>query len=244
MIRAVSAVALATTIAFHPIAAAASEACAADAMLVFDGSGSMAEMGSNGLNTPRIIEAREAVKKAMPFIAPVRRVGLIVYGPRSPSVKTDRCGNVSLHFAPTADAGGLIVSAIGALAPEGETPLTESVAQAAEVLDYTAKPAMIVLVTDGKETCGGSPCQLAGELAEAAKDLTVHVIGFRVRPGFFSWNTKEGETATVAECLAAANGGRYVAAESVLDLATALEETLGCMQLSEAAPVRQSNGRS
>ena len=90
-----------------------------------------------------------------------------------------------------------------------------------------------MLVTDGKETCGGSPCHLAGQLAQDAADLTVHVIGFKVRSSFFTWNDKLQQGATVAECLAVANGGKYVPAESVDELADALEETLGCLVISD-----------
>ena len=49
----------------------------------------------------------------------------------------------------------------------------------------------IVLLTDGKETCGGSPCQLAGTLAAEAHDLTVHVIGFKVRDDHFGWDADQ-----------------------------------------------------
>ena len=41
--------------------AAASEDCTEDAMIVFDGSGSMAEMGFNQIDEPRIFSARRAV---------------------------------------------------------------------------------------------------------------------------------------------------------------------------------------
>ena len=48
-----------------------------------------------------------------------------------------------------------------ALVPAGKTPLTSAVEQAAEVLDYRAKPGVIVVVTDGEETCGGRLASLA-----------------------------------------------------------------------------------
>ena len=44
------------------------------------------------------------------------------------------------------------------LVPTGKTPLTTAVEQAAQVLDYRNKPGVVVLVTDGEETCGRSPC--------------------------------------------------------------------------------------
>ena len=50
-------------------------------MIVFDGSGSMAEMGFNDISEPRIFEARKAIADVTPDIARDRRLGLIVYGP-------------------------------------------------------------------------------------------------------------------------------------------------------------------
>ena len=213
------------------VTAAASEDCTADAMLVFDGSGSMAEMGFNLLDRPRILEAREAVHAVMPHIAPVRRLGLIVYGPGD----SGGCGNIALRFAPMRDAGPRVVAEIDGLQPDGETPLTEAVAQAAGVLLAGSMDGTVVLVTDGKETCNGSPCELAAQLAADAPGLTVHVIGFKVRSDHFGWvqHTNIMST-TVAECLAEQTGGRYVPAESVDELAEALDETLGCRLISRA----------
>ena len=202
--------------------------CASDAMVVFDGSGSMAEMGFNLLNEPRIHAARRAVRQVMPGLAATRRLGLIVYGPGQRQV----CGHVDLRFSPIPDAAPRIIGAIEALAPDGETPLTEAVRQAADVLDFTRRPGVVVLVTDGKETCGGAPCQLAAQLAADAADLTVHVIGFKVEPPHFNWpSVRASERSvgtTVAKCLADQTGGKYVSTETVEELAQALRETLGC----------------
>lgn len=207
--------------------------CTSDAMVVFDGSGSMAEMGFNQLGAPRIFDARKAVRASIPPVANVRRVGLIVYGPG----QGDTCDNVALHFAPRENAAPAIIGAIDALAPEGTTPLTRAVARAAAVLDYRNSPGVVVLVTDGKETCGGAPCTLAADLAHQARDLTVHVIGFRVRPDRFNWDSAQTgprpEAISVARCLADRTGGLYVSAETVQDLTAALRQTLGCAVIGQ-----------
>lgn len=101
-------------------------------------------------------------------------------------------------------------------------------AQAADVLKYRERPGLIVVLTDGEETCGGSPCDLGKELHGDAVRLTVHVIAFRMKD--FSWT---GELSIIdAKCLAEANGGLYVTAEAEQDLAEALAKTLGCPMLS------------
>lgn len=212
----------------------AQDACSLDAMVVFDGSGSMAEMGFNLLDEPRIFDARRAVRKVMPQVAPTRRLGLVTYGFGT----EDSCASVDLRFPPEPDAADHLISEVERLHPGGETPLTEAIAEAARVLDYTRKAGEIVLVTDGKETCGGAPCQLAAELAQGP-NLTVHVIGFRVRGEHFTWPEDEGAFVTpVSRCLADRTGGLYVHAETLDDLVGALRVTLGCQILSEATPAR------
>ncbi|SEN51228.1 vWA domain-containing protein [Palleronia pelagia] len=206
--------------------AIASQDCTEDAIIVFDGSGSMSEMGFNRLDTPRIFEAREALHRIIPRIERLRRLGLTVYGP---GAARDACENVTHHFPPVAGAGARILSVIDELAPAGPTPLTRAVAEAAEALDYTRRPATVVLVTDGKETCGGATCQLAAHLAHEGVDLTVHVIGFKVRAEHFDWGRGVNVGAeTAASCLAETTGGQYVPAETVDDLVSALSLTLGC----------------
>ena len=207
----------------------AATGCATDAMLVFDGSASMAEIGFDIKAATRITEARDAMRRAMPHqIAPYRRVGLLAYGPGP----KDACDNINLRFAPIPEAAALVIAEVEALRPGGLTPLAESVRAAAEVLEYRKHPGLVVLVTDGNETCGGRPCALGRELAAEARDITVHVIGFRVVVDFFSWDSPEAGTYiqgnTVAKCLSDATGGMYVSTETVDELAAALRETLGC----------------
>jgi Ca-activated chloride channel family protein len=219
---------------FCGVPAWAGSDCTEDAMIVFDGSGSMSEMGFNLLDQPRIFDARQAVRRAMPRVAPFRRLGLIVYGPGQKTA----CENIDLRFTPIPAADGPIIAAVDALEPKGETPLTEAVRRAADVLDYTRRPATVVLVTDGKETCGGLPCELAADLAADGVDLTVHVIGFKVRSDYFSWDSQDDAHRygyTVAQCLANRTGGKYVDAETVDELVQALQETLGCPLFSAAS---------
>lgn len=195
-------------------------------MIVFDGSGSMAEMGFNNIDEPRIFEARRAMAQAIPQIADLRRLGLVIYGPGGP----DSCAGLDLRFAPLRNAAGRILSDINGLQPAGDTALTQAVALAAKTLRAGAKPGTIVLVTDGKETCGGAPCQLAAELVATSYDLTIHVIGFKVRGDRFSWSQTSDyqQSVSVARCLAERTGGLYLGAETVDDLVSALRKTLGC----------------
>ncbi|MEL7164588.1 MAG: VWA domain-containing protein [Pseudomonadota bacterium] len=220
--------ALAMATVFGP-SARADNTCTNDAMIVFDGSGSMAEMGFNLIDEPRIFEARRALADVLPEIAVQRRLGLLIYGPGG----ADTCSGVDLRFAPVENAAARITNAVEALQPTGDTALTVAVDTAAELLLERQSGGTVLLVTDGKETCGGAPCALAAELS--GKDITVHVIGFKVRGEFFAWGEQAGEeyrnSETVARCLADRTGGLYVGAETVQDLIAAFRKTLGCKVL-------------
>ena len=164
---------------------------------------------------------RAALAKVLPGITHSRRVGLITFGP-------NQC-NLRLELKPTENSASQIMSIVDALIPAGQTPLTAAVAEAAEVLDFREKPGVIVLLTDGEETCGGNPCNLGKRLHAEADQLTVHVIGIRVKG--YTWMGEQSLLDT--KCLAEQNGGLYISVESEDDLAKALEKTLGCPMLSD-----------
>jgi Ca-activated chloride channel family protein len=204
--------------------------CTEDAMIVFDASGSMS--GNQTLGIPnsraRIDEVRSALAQVLPNATKHRKVGLITYGPGP----YNQC-NVKLALKPTPDAANIIMSTVNALVPAGKTPLTSAVEQAAQVLDYRSKPGVIVVVTDGEETCGRSPCELGKQLHLLGNQLTVHVIAFRYEG--FSWTG--GSSVMDLMCLADENHGLYARANSEEDLVEALEKTLDCPMVSDASPV-------
>ncbi len=203
--------------------------CTEDAMIVFDGSGSMYGDGWGYASTSRmsrIDNARSALASVLPNITRVRRVGLITFGPGT----YNQC-NVKLELKPTPNAADRIMSIINALVPAGKTPLTSAVEQAANVLDFREKPGVIVVLTDGEETCGRSPCELGKELHAEAEQLTINVIGLRVKG--FSWTGEQSLVET--ECLAEQSNGLYIAVATEDELASAFEKTLGCPMLSQRA---------
>ena len=199
--------------------------CTEDAMIVFDASGSMAGNTVQGLfsDKTRIDEVRKALGEVLPEVTKFRKVGLITYGPGP----YGQC-NVDLAFPPIPNATDRIMSVVNALNPAGKTPLTEAVRQAAEVLDYKTEKGVVVLVTDGEETCGGAPCDLGKFLKANSRALTVHVIGYQLTG--FSWTG--AESILDVQCLAEETGGLYIAAKNRDDLVKAFEKTLGCPMMS------------
>lgn len=199
-------------------------------MIVFDASGSMAGNTVQGLfsDVTRIDEVRKALAQVLPGVTKIRKVGLVSYGPGP----YGQC-NVVLDFRPMPNAAAPIMSAVNALNPAGKTPLVKAVEMAAEVLDYKSSQGVVVLVTDGEETCGGAPCEL-GKLIKANGRLTVHVVGYQLKA--FRWTG--AQSFLDVKCLAEETGGLYITAENRQDLVQAFERTLGCPMLSAADPLR------
>ena len=204
--------------------------CVEDAMIVFDASGSMSGdgwgYGSETAGTvSRIDKVRAVLAEVLPGVTRIRRVGLITFGPGP----YNQC-NVQLDLRPTDHAADRILAVVKGLTPAGKTPLTAAVARAADVLDVSNKPGLIVVVTDGEETCGGLLCDLGKKLHAEAVRLTVHVISLRVKG--LSW---VGEQSVLdAKCLAEQNGGLYLTAETQDELKEAIDKTLGCPMVTEA----------
>ena len=99
------------------------------------------------------------------------------------------------------------------------------------MLKYRERPAVIVLLTDGEETCGGNPCALAQMLSEAeSADLTVHVIGYMTA------HTSGMPARYATRCLPEQTGGLYITTETTDELIAALQKTLGCALLSVLEP--------
>jgi len=211
-------------------------ACADDAMLVFDGSGSMAERTFARTGVSRIDDAQVAVSRVMPEISRYRDIGLLIYGPGG----HDACGGINIAFEPQSDMSDEIIDAINAVSPYGLTPLADSVHMAALAMDYENEPATIVVVTDGYETCGGAPCDLAKELSARSAGLQIHVVGFNLPDETVGYQTDlsvKTDASPGARCLAEATGGRYVATRTADELVEALNSTLGCMLLVGREPL-------
>jgi Ca-activated chloride channel homolog len=227
----------AIALAGHVCAAEAQDAergpCTDDAMIVFDASGSMSGNQTLGIpnSKPRIDEVRYALAQVLPSATKFRRVGLVTYGPGP----YNQC-NVSLDLKPTANAAKQIMRAVNRIVPAGKTPLTSGIEQAAEALDYRNKPGVIVVVTDGEETCGRSPCDVSKMLHDNAAQLTVHVIGFRYSG--YSWTGQNSIMDLM--CIADLNNGLYIKANNEDELIHALEKTLDCPMVSQAPlnPIR------
>ncbi|MDH3644571.1 MAG: VWA domain-containing protein, partial [Gammaproteobacteria bacterium] len=162
-------------------------------MLVLDASGSM--WGQiDGVTKIEI--ARDVVAAMVNDWNPEHHLGLIAYGHR----REGDCDDIeTLIPIGTIDAEGFR-STLNSVKPKGKTPLSAAVQQAASVLDFESRTATVILVSDGRETCGLDPCLVADQLEKAGIDFTAHVIGFDINAP---------QDIAQLECMAERTGGRY-----------------------------------
>ena len=145
--------------------------------LVLDASGSMNAKLPSG--ETRIDVARRAVKGVAALAPAGAQLSLRLYGAQSPATqKNCHDTHLALPSGPAGAAAATIAASVDGATAQGYTPIAYSLEQAQGDFPAEAKERVIVLVSDGKETCKGDPLLAAKALA--AKGITVHTVGFVV----------------------------------------------------------------
>ena len=146
-------------------------------LLIMDASGSMNARLPGG--ETRIAIAQRAVKGVASFVPAEAQLSLRLYGAQSPKAeKNCQDTNLAVPFGAAGSSADAITTSVDAAVAQGYTPIAFSLEQAANDFPADAKERVIVLVSDGKETCEGDPTVAARALA--AKGITVHTVGFIV----------------------------------------------------------------
>ena len=143
-------------------------------------------------------------------------LALRAYGSTSAS-ESNNCADSNLLVPFGETNRDYVRRAIAGLKPTGQTPIAYALNQAARDFGTLDSDRIIVLVSDGIESCGGDPVQAAYALRE--RGITAHLIGFGLG------NAADEDTASL-RAVANAAGGRYVTASSAEELQTALAETV------------------
>lgn len=176
--------------------------------LILDASGSMwAKLGSS----TRIEVAKDALGKIIDDLSERKgiAVGLRVYGHR-----TNDCKDTKLEIPIGPLDGKKMKAFIGKIKPKGKTPIAYSLQEAAKDFrkDFTGSK-VIILVTDGLESCSGDPCAAAKALAEKGIVSKIHVVGFGM----------DKKSVSQLECIVKPSGGLLLEANSAAELAKAFD---------------------
>jgi hypothetical protein len=182
-----------------------------DILFLLDGSGSMKE--KIGGET-KIESARKGLRTALGEISKDSFAGLRIYGNRVPQTnKTASCKDSTLEIPFGAVVPEKFEQTAAKVTPLGYTPISYSLEQARNDFPTDRESTkVIILLTDGEETCGGNPKATVEAMIKDGFAVKVYTIGFAVN------DIAEKELRDVA----AVSGGKYFSATNASELKDAL----------------------
>ena len=101
--------------------------------------------------------------------------------------------------------------AVDSFTAKGETPIAYSLEKSVGDLGSSGKR-VLILISDGEESCSGDPCPAARRLAKAGVDLQFNAIGLAVK----------AKARQQLQCIAKAGDGNYYDADNTSDLEDAV----------------------
>jgi Ca-activated chloride channel family protein len=146
-------------------------------LFILDASNSM--NSAWGMQT-RIQAAKDVINKELEDLrgVPDTEVALRVYGHQSPITNTEQdCNDTKLEVPFGANNLDAIQLKIKSLVAKGATPIARSLEAAAGDFPDTLAKNIIILITDGLESCDNDPCIIAKKLKEKGVKVTPFVIG-------------------------------------------------------------------
>ena len=180
--------------------------------IILDASGSM----SGQIDGRRKIAIAHAALVALVGKLPDHtNVALRAYGHR----KSNDCSDVELLTPLGALDRGALTAQINAVNPaqEGRTPIGTSLKQVAQDLQGAQGDVLVVLVSDGDETCDGDPAAVATRIHADNAKIRFDVIGFNVGPK--EWRAR-------LSGIAQGGGGNYFDAKDAAQLVDALQQAV------------------
>lgn len=184
-------------------------------LIILDCSYSM-EDEINGIR--KIDIARSVINEVLKQLPGNINVGLRVYGHTKSLLGFNDCKATELLVPIAPNTQNAVFACMKNLNPVGWTPICYSLEQAIQNDFGTFGKKRIILVSDGMETCGGSPCDFAIDLMKTRKDISVDVIGFDL--------ASEPEAISQLKCVALATHGKFYTADNAYEFTESLKNSL------------------
>lgn len=188
-------------------------------VLVLDASGSM---GDKVGDTVKFDTARTELGEVVAQYGDQLSFGLVAFGHR----KASNCADSEILAKPGALTPDSYEKLLGGLKAKGQAPIAAALSDAASLVGHADQPFDVVLVADGGDSCDADICVTADALKQKAKGLRIHVVGIG----------EEAEKLEPLSCVAAATGGKFVAATSE----SALKQGLSAVFEAIASPAAPS----
>lgn len=184
-------------------------------VIIMDSSGSMA---AKVHGKTRMAIAQNAATTFVKGLKPDINLALMLYGHKGSNQKKDKelsCRGIETVYSFQQLNPTLVTARIERMQPVGYTPIGASLDQAGELFaDFPAEKNrnIVILISDGKETCGSDPISKAKQLHVSLSHATINVIGLDVG----------GEVEEQLHAIATAGEGKYYSARTSRELNTVL----------------------
>lgn len=181
--------------------------------LILDASNSMWGQGPGGR---KIDLAKKAITSLVQDLPDTSRVALRVYGHRHSRDLGD-CQDSELLVPMGPLNKTELIKQVESITPRGMTPLAYSLKQVLKDLGDAPGEKLVILVSDGKESCGGDPVAAVKALRQQGVDMRIEVVGLAVA---------DTETKRQLDSIATLARGRYRAAKDAPELKAALADAV------------------
>lgn len=196
-------------------------------LFVLDGSGSMEALWD--AKQSRMDVAKSILTRLVDSlrINPALEIGLRVYGHQFPR-SSNNCKDSRLEVPFGQKNHNAIITKIKSITPRGVTPITYAIEQAAKDFPSAAGYRnILILITDGVESCGGDPCSMSKELQKKGVFLRPFVIGLGLKGG------------AVLDCV-----GKYIDSENAQSFNKVLNQSIEVSLAKTTVSIELLNGQN
>jgi len=166
-------------------------------VLVLDASKSMNDKIGDAV---KMDVARDGLRRAVKNYADRLSFGLVAFGHR----KASNCADAEILAKPGALTAKTSEKLLNGIKAKGQAPVAAAISDAASLAGSPGTPLDVVLVADGGDSCDADICVTADALKQKSKGLRIHVVALG----------DEMKDLQPLACIAAATGGKFVAATS------------------------------
>lgn len=158
----------------------------------------------------RLSSAQKALTSVVAGLPDTVRTGMVLAG---------NCDGVDTRDYFDLDKRGELIDIIKSAQVDGGTPLGKAIRAAGDMVPGTGEDSLIVVLSDGMDSCYGNPCAEASRLA-------------RIKPGV-RINVVDIGNAGAGGCLAEATGGKVIVADQTEDLSQMLAQAANDLSVPE-----------
>ncbi len=186
-------------------------------LLLVDGSGSMNALLAGGVKVDLLKKTLKDLA-IQPFPADTQRfLGLRVFGATA-AIEEKDCQDTQILSPIKPIEASPWASSVDKLGAKGSSPLAYAMDQTAEDFPNASEDSdnLLIVVTDGGDTCQQDPCDVALKLHQSAKKIIIHLIGFDL----------DSRAQTQLTCIPKSADGQFYLARNEYELRNDLEQAI------------------